>query len=443
MRIKKYEVVDMAEAVRLIKEDLGPEAVILSTKKIMKNNSFGLFSKPVLQVTAAVDADERVRKSAPKEESQPRQAHGANAYRKTDDLFKQKKQKPDFEPIELAEEEQYEEVYSEPVNRPRKAQPRQEPKAAPADTEKLAQLINTLGLNRFENLITDVSEIKKQMLEMKSALSENIVVDLPKILKEFYNIMTKNGVDDIICYKFLKKIEKRATSGLTRNQVRNLITQLLADLIPVENDYFTSLKQKVVAFVGPTGVGKTTTVAKMAANLSLKLKKKVCLITIDNFRIGAVEQLRTYAEIVDIPLYVASSPQELVEIIEQAKDFEYVFVDSMGRSQFDAKQIDDLLEFLSVDKAISIALVLSMSSNHNEMFETYERYAKLDPEYLVFTKLDETKYFGPLINLPIRKKTPLLLLSMGQNVPDDMELPDGKKIARKIIAEIPGTWSGQ
>jgi len=394
MRIKKYEVYDMAEAMKLIKRDLGSDAVILSTKKLQKNASFGLFSKPMIEVTAAVDVDERL--DSGKASGQAQALKGLK---------------------------------------------RKESSSGGHEVDKLAELINTMGLNRFEGLMNDVTDIKKQLIEMKSIFKDNIALDLPVQLKGFYNAMIKNGTDEIICYKFLKRLENRAMSGLSESQIKNLIVQLLGNLIPIEKDYFSMLKQKVVALVGPTGVGKTTTIAKMAANLSLKLGKKVCLITIDNFRIGAVEQLKTYAEIVDIPIFVASTPQELQEIISKCSDYEYVFVDSMGRSQYDSQQIREILQFLEVDRRITVALVMSMSSNHNEMPETFENYSKLMPEYLIFTKLDETRYFGPLINLPIRKKTPLLLLSNGQNVPDDMEIPDGRKIASKVITEIPRIWS--
>jgi flagellar biosynthesis protein FlhF len=396
MKIKKYEVFEMREAMKLIKEELGPEATILSTKKVMKNNSFGLFSRPMYEVTAAIDTDDRLSK-------RPKQAST------------------------LAGKEP--EKQSPPMQEELK------------DLDKITELINALGLNKFESLMKDIGDIKRQIIEMKSTMKDNVIVDLSPNVRDFYNLMVKNGVDDIIAYKFLKKIEKRTEMGLTKNQIRNLITQLMSELIPVEKDYFSSIKQKVLALVGPTGVGKTTTIAKIAANLSLKLNKSVALITVDNFRIGAVEQLKTYAEIVDIPLRVASTPSELERIIHECRDYEYVFVDSMGRSQFDDDQIGDLLKFMEVSPAIKVALVQSMSSNHAEMMDTYDRYAKLMPEYLIFTKLDETRYFGPLINLPIKKKTPIMLLSKGQNVPDDMEVPDGKKIAGKILNEIPAMWS--
>jgi len=393
MRIKKYEVFDMKEAMKLIKDELGPDAMILSSRKVVKNNSLGLFSRPIIEVTAAVEDDDRVKKG--------KKSVGVN-----------------FDPSQEPE-----------VKKPS------------GDLDKVAELINTLGLNKFEGLMSDITEIKKQMMEMKSSLKENIMVDLTGPIREFYNLMVKNGVDEIIAYKFLKKIEKRASHNLTPNQIKNLVTQLMSELIPTEKDYFSSINKKVLALVGPTGVGKTTTIAKIAANLSLKLKKSVALITVDNFRIGAVEQLRTYAEIVDIPLRVASTPAELEKVIHECRDFDYIFVDSMGRSQFDDSQINDLLKFMEVSPLIKVALVMSMSSNHQEMVDTYDRYSKLMPEYLIFTKLDETRYFGPLVNLPIKKKTPLMLLAGGQNVPDDMEIPDGKKIAGKILNEIPALWS--
>ncbi|MCD8553919.1 flagellar biosynthesis protein FlhF [Seleniivibrio sp.] len=404
MRIKKYEVFDMKEAMKLIKEELGPEAMILSTRKVVKNNSFGLFSRPIIEVTVGIEDDERVI-NAKKTAGKPA-APAANAYANT---YKPQQFKPAV------------------------------PEKSEAD--KITEIINTLGLNKFEGLVNDIAEIKRQMLEIKSGMKDNFVVDLSQPVLEFYNILLKNGVDDDIAYKFLKKIEKRAAAGLSRNQVKNLSVQLLGDLVPMEKDYFSMIKQKVLALVGPTGVGKTTTIAKIAANLSLQLKKSVALITIDNFRIGAVEQLKNYAEIVSIPLKVASSPTELEKIIYELKDYEYVFIDSMGRSQFDNEQIGDLRKFLEVSPLIKVALVLSMSCNHAELSDTFDRYSKLMPEYLIFTKLDETKYFGPLINLPIKKKTPVMLLSKGQNVPDDMELPDGRKIASQVLGEIPSLWS--
>lgn len=387
MKIKKYEVYDMKEALTLIKRELGPDAVILSTRKINKNNSYGIFSRPMIEVTAAIDYE------AKKEYKIPQK----------------------FTEIEKENKSSF-------------------------DTEKIVETINSLGLHKFESLVNDVLEIKRQLLEMKSVISDNVISEIEPHLKEIYQILLKNGVDDLITYKFLKRIENRVPATAGKTQLKNIITQLLSELIPVERDYFSTIRQKVLALVGPTGVGKTTTIAKIAANLALKLNKKVCLISIDTFRIGAVEQLKTYSEIIDVPLYVASNPEELREIVSEVGHYDYILMDSMGRSQFDSEQIVELKKFLDVSTNISVALVLSMSSNHLELQDIYDRYAKLLPNYVVFTKLDETRYFGPLINIPLLKKIPIMLLSTGQNVPDDMEIPDGKKIAKMVLSEIPTRW---
>lgn len=173
MRIKKYEVFDMKEAMKLIKEELGPDAMILSSRKVVKNNSFGLFSRPIIEVTAAIEEDDRIK---------GKKTVGVN------------------------------------VNTPKSPSNTTE---QPKDLDRIVELINTLGLNKFDGLINDITEIKKQMIEMKSSMKENIMVDLTGSIREFYNLMVKNGVDEVIAYKFLKKIEKRASHGLTPpNQIK-------------------------------------------------------------------------------------------------------------------------------------------------------------------------------------------------------------------------------
>lgn len=526
MKIKKYEVSDMKEALRMIKEDLGPDAVILSTRKVMKSNNFGLFARPVLEVTAAVEYDgmplnkqktqaqsgygyenypsaytktvkkqpavkhpvytekhvvqQPVKKqTAPQNTSYGPYAHQKyqNTYDMHDDYLAEAMAEAgitDDEPFyappvrkrQIIEDDEIPaaymprqeiEEYPEPVQKKQvkhhkyeedeeKAAKKQQEQAktqAELNAERMAAVIKAVGLDKFTDLLEDIGDIKKQLANMQSNISDNIVIDLPAKLKDYHALFLKNGVDDIISYRLLKDIEvKIEGKEATAAQIKSIAIDKLAELIPVEKSYYDVMTNKIVALAGPTGVGKTTTIAKIAATMTLKYGKKVCLITVDNFRIGAVEQLKTYAEIVNLPLYVATSPEELLRVVTKVKDkYDCVLIDSMGRGQFDTSQIAGIREFFKVDSRITTALVLSMASNHIELYDTFERYEVLEPDYLIFTKLDETKYFGPLINIPVKKKLPLLLVTTGQNVPDDMEIPDGRKIAKRMLQEIPTLWS--
>lgn len=597
MKIKKYEVSDMKEALSMIKEELGPNAVILSTRKVMKSNSFGLFAKPILEVTAAVEAEgSAYAKTAPRQKQQVathqnvasrRQAYSevpqeeddgvtyspfninknrnvaANKEAMQEELRREQKRKKEL----LKEHERKEkeaqakktlaslyndprykkalldagldldgDFFNEPLSSPKKPerkgydefqgfgdmnedddsfygthnissgrfseedivppqrlirkspsydedeesvaplysprrttpapkrQQRQEEQEVSAEksqlelnAEKMAAIIKAVGLDKFTDLLQDVGSIKKQLDEigdiknqiasmhtsLKSNSSENILLDLPTALKPFHSILIKNGVDDIISFRILKSVSDSVSlEGISPTQIKSLITERIESIIAIEPNYPEIFSSRIIAIAGPTGVGKTTTIAKIAATMALKHRKSVCLITVDNFRIGAVEQLKTYAEIVNLPLYVATSPAELLKVVKDVSTkYECVLIDSMGRGQFDSTQIKNIKEFFAVDERITSILVLSMAANHAELSDSFDKYASvLTPSYLIFTKLDETKYFGPLLNIPVKKKVPLLLLTVGQNVPDDMEEPNGKKIAKKLLQEVPASW---
>lgn len=464
MKIKKYETSNMKEALQIIKQDLGPDAVILSTRKVMKNNNFGLFGKQVLEVTAAVDYKTEAH-NEPQIQSKPRTANPAYSPYLNDTSVSQGTKnfqsvsKPESVPfrsgVSFTEEDLMTEkesdilnVLPEPVYTPQKRKPPEFNEKQFQENnkleEKLIKILQDSGLNKFNELLQEVSDLKKQIGDMKNGMSDNLVIDLPRRLKEYHNIFIKNGVDNLISYRFLKRVEQRLQGAPSNVQIRDMVLEMLAGIITVIPDYSVVLQKRVLALVGPTGVGKTTTIAKIAATMALKYKKRVCLVTIDNFRIGAVEQLKTYAEIVNIPLYVATNRDEFRRIIKETEGkYDCILVDSMGRGQFDTNQIESIKSILTTETELNTALVLSLASNHSELGDTLDRYSVLDPDYLIFTKLDETRYFGPLINLPVLKRIPLLLITTGQNVPDDMEEPNGKKIAKKVLQDIPTLWGAK
>ena len=201
---------------------------------------------------------------------------------------------------------------------------------------------------------------------------------------------------------------------------------------------------KVVALVGPTGVGKTTTAAKLAAHFSLHEKKRVGLITIDTYRMAAVEQIRTYARILRIPLEVVMTPDDLKPALDRLQNCDLVIVDTVGRSQMDDSRLMEMKRFLDVVRPDETHLVLPAQSAQAVLFKTVEQFSKLGVNRIIFSKLDEAVGIGTMFHVLQRVAVKLSYVTTGQNVPDDIEPGDGRQIARWILdgvrkstAEVP------
>lgn len=193
---------------------------------------------------------------------------------------------------------------------------------------------------------------------------------------------------------------------------------------------------EVWSFVGPTGVGKTTTLVKLAAHFSLKVTSRITLITIDTYRIGAVEQLRTYAEILHLPLEVALHPQDLREIVERNRNQDLLLIDTAGRSPNDTGSIEELRDFLTAHPRIENHLLLSATMKDQDLEKTVRRFGILPIKSYIFTKLDETEAFVPLFNQLARFKRPLSYLTKGQKVPEDIEPATKVGMANLVLNQI-------
>jgi flagellar biosynthesis protein FlhF len=191
--------------------------------------------------------------------------------------------------------------------------------------------------------------------------------------------------------------------------------------------------RRIVALVGPTGVGKTTTIAKLAANFRLKERRKVGLITVDTYRIAAVEQLRTYADIIDLPMSVVSTPREMREAVTRMSDLEIILMDTAGRSPRDEVKIQELRAMLVEAKADEVHLVLSAVGGAAGLRRTAEQFAAAGTTALVLTKLDEASGLGNVLPLLRACKLPVSYLTDGQNVPDDIEPATQRRLARMVL----------
>jgi flagellar biosynthesis protein FlhF len=195
--------------------------------------------------------------------------------------------------------------------------------------------------------------------------------------------------------------------------------------------------QRIVALIGPTGVGKTTTVAKLASEQLIKHKRRVALITVDTFRIAAAEQLKVYARIMGVPIAVVNGKAELRQALESNAACEAIFIDTGGRSQRDELQMSELRKLFGGEERIEIALTLSATTKDSDQTDITRRFGELPVHSVLFTKLDESTTFGSLFNHSIRFKTPIGYLATGQKVPEDIEVASKERLV-DLLLDISG-----
>jgi flagellar biosynthesis protein FlhF len=219
--------------------------------------------------------------------------------------------------------------------------------------------------------------------------------------------------------------------------VRGQLARSLAAMLPAAGPIQVRTRNGpyIVALVGPTGVGKTTTIAKLAANFCLRERRKVGLITLDTYRIAAVDQLKTYAQIIDVPLEVAMSPEQMKEAVGQMADRDLILIDTAGRGQRDATKIDDLRAFFTAAKPHEVHLVLSATCGEGVLTETIQRFSGVGVDRVIFTKLDEAVGFGVILNCLQKVKAQLSYVTTGQDVPSDIEVGEGRAIAGLILGK--------
>ncbi len=192
-------------------------------------------------------------------------------------------------------------------------------------------------------------------------------------------------------------------------------------------------QRRVVALVGPTGVGKTTTIAKLAANFRLRDGVRMGLVTVDTYRIAAVEQLRTYAEIIDLPMRVVTTPMEMKRALDELSDMDLVLIDTAGRSPRDELQIGELKSLLADAQVDEVHLVLSLTASLDFLVSTVDHFASVGTSSVILTKLDETHELGVMLNLARRIGLPVSYLTTGQDVPDDIEPAEPQRLARLVL----------
>jgi len=394
MNVKRYIVKDINEAMIKIKSELGREAVILNTRKIKSPGILGMFKKPLVEVVAAIDEDQVTAKKADLNDSELQQLR--------DELKKV---------VEDREEKKKEQI--EIIAKETKRNELDELKDLVMDLSKKVESQSTVEVVQHENIISDISEDRLDALLRDKDLNVDSLKRIRHILKGRINI-------------------EESTDQSILNTVKLIVKEILEEPYTIDH---TIEGKKVFVFVGPTGVGKTTTLAKLAARLSLVNNKTVGLITADTYRIAAVDQLKTYSEILGLPLKVIYEPEEVKDALGRFGDKDCVLIDTAGRSHKSDELLHDLKGILTYVENPEIFLVISMTTGYKDIRSIIDSYKFLDDYKLLLTKLDETSSLGNVLNIKLETGKPLSYFTIGQSVPDDIEVANTDKIAEYIVGE--------
>ena len=384
MLIKKFQANTNAEAIMLAMEELGKDAIIMSVKNINPRGIYKLFKKPTVEVTAAIDdsitAEERRQKE------------------------REKKQNSIF----TVTEEEKKEVKID-------------------NTQQLEQKLDNLQ-NIIEKQIQE-----KPVKEVEDKISDDKNLECLKLI---YNQMIDNEVDEVYANQIITEIEQNLKKDSPINQILSAIYQkIVLKLGPSKSMELEDGNTRFVFFIGPTGVGKTTTIAKIASSLVMEKKKKIAFVTSDTYRIAAVEQLRTYANILDVPMFVIYDAEEMKRLRDELQEYDVVLVDTAGRSHKNREQRDDIERLiLSIpEEEREIYLVLSVTTKYRDLLKITETYSQISNYRLVFTKLDETASLGNILNIRMATGADLSYATFGQNVPDDISRTNAQLIAKQLL----------
>jgi len=372
---------------------LGEKAVILSTRHIKKGGFMGIGGSKIVQITASDNV-----KMAPRRTTQSPAQTQKTAINK---------------PVALHSQNQAVAV----------AEPPKATESPVADKD-------------YNDFKRELSEIRTMISEIQNSGQFQHWPDLPPEFQKAYEKLQSYNINTDIARALVHRWKNHYPNFQKGDRVdikllQNYISEMLVPAGPIRVN--PKKRPNVLMLVGPTGVGKTTTLAKLAAKYKIQEECRVALITFDTYRIAAVDQLRTYANLIGIPLKVANSPAELKAAIASFSDRDLVMIDSAGRSPKNEAKMNELKEMVDAAQPDELHLVLSLSVQNDVMKDTLERYGDFPVHKLLLTKLDECVHYGIILSIISRTQKPIGYLTVGQEVPDDIELATSELLSRLVL----------
>lgn len=378
MKVKKFYGVDNRDVIAKVKGELGSNAVILHQRKVKPKGLFGFLKKTIVEVVAAIEENEIATT-----------AINTTNMAKTQEL--DLKQRTALKSNEKELKKEIDDI-----------------------KDMLGTVVNQMQSINLSNTTDDLNNRRNSCI---------------------YNILHENEMDEELINELLDKCNM--DTNLIEIEDREAIKTALREIIPPTiNNNNIEPTSKVVFFIGPTGVGKTTTIAKIAANYSLVKGLNVGLISADTYRIAAVEQLKVYSDILNIPLEVIYSPKEIHGAVQRLSNRDIIMIDTAGRSHKNNEHVEELSLLLNEVKNKNIYLVISSTTKNSDLEDILNTYSFINNYKIIFTKLDEVSTYGPILNIAMREPEYISYVTTGQSVPDDIEVLTSNKILDMLLKEI-------
>ncbi len=409
MRIKKFVGHTLKDASEQMKQELGPDAIVVSSRKVTRGGPFNFLGREAFEITAAVDD------VVPGQQNNYRARPAAAGFQQQLGRTAQ----------ELEEQETLASLRRIAGQYDRTGRDEQRPARRQQDPGELVELRS------------DMEDVKGTLKAIVEHLKHAKMPALPDTLQKAYGRLVEHEVEEQLAVEVIQSVIARANQEQMGNKqyMERQVVAALAGLIPLAGpERSRKKKSRVIALVGPTGVGKTTTIAKLAAIHKLVNGQDVGLISADTYRIGAIEQLRTFAGIADIPMEVVYKPSEMAVALRKFRAKDIVFVDTVGRSQRSRKELTDLAKFVTAADPDETHLVVNASTNVRTAEDIIDQFKIVKPNRLLFSKLDEAVTYGPLLTLIHKHNIPLSYVTTGQAVPDDIRVVDPAQFAAMVYA---------
>ncbi len=400
MIIKKFVGKTESDAVEAAKKELGNGVVVMNVRDVKKKGIAALFATKQVEVTVALEEEKEIQRPAARKDTSKLET-------------------------EVRATQTAVNVVSE----------------SSQNIEKKLDSLQTLLEARFQQSEAQKGESESSdepAAEKEESAEGREDTEQDKFIRLLYNTMLDSEVDEKYANQILDDVDKTRKPNLPFDYIlANVYQKMILMFGKAEGITSAAKGPKIVLFMGPTGVGKTTTIAKIASGFVMEEKKKVVLLTADTYRIAAAEQLRIYANILEVPFRVIYSGEDAQVAIHDFRDYDYIFVDTAGHSHQNEERLDNMKELLRAVKGAGECqsfLVLSATTKYRDLMRIAASYKTIEDYQLIFTKLDETATLGNLMNIKLYTKTPIAYVTYGQNVPNDIEVFNPQKTVKQLLS---------